>query len=105
MLLALAGELLAASIDYETTLETVARVALPALADYAFFDVLEGGSGRRLARAARDGVQPEAEAMLASLGETPGPPAAEARLGLQRAAAEAGWRHAAGAAVGGPISG
>jgi signal transduction histidine kinase len=79
-LLARAGELLAASIDYETTLETVARVALPALADYAFLDVLEGGSARRLARAAREGVQPEAEAMLASLRELPGAPATEARL-------------------------
>src|SRR6185437_15265571 len=47
-LLARASELLSTSIDYETTLEAVARCALPALGDYCFFDVIEEGGVRRV---------------------------------------------------------
>ena len=47
-LLARASEMLSASIDYEATLEAVARCALPALGDYCFFDVIEEGGVRRI---------------------------------------------------------
>jgi signal transduction histidine kinase/ActR/RegA family two-component response regulator len=71
-----AGEVLSSSIDYETTLENVARAALPALGDYAFFDVYETEGARRLARS-RDGSAVEA-ACKTSLGGLHGavPPAA-----------------------------
>jgi signal transduction histidine kinase/ActR/RegA family two-component response regulator len=42
-LLAAAGETFSATIDYEATLRAVVRVALPALGDFGFFDVVEGG--------------------------------------------------------------
>jgi signal transduction histidine kinase/ActR/RegA family two-component response regulator len=47
-----AGELLSSTIDYEATLRNVVGVALPDLADFGFFDVLEpDGSVRRIPRA------------------------------------------------------
>ena len=49
-LLAEVGTLLAASLDYATTLSSVARVAIPALADWCMLDMLEDdGAVRRLA--------------------------------------------------------
>lgn len=43
-LLSEAGELLASSLDYQTTVQSVARIAVPALADLCTIDVLgEGG--------------------------------------------------------------
>jgi PAS domain S-box-containing protein len=41
--LALAGEALASSIDHQTTLATVARLAVPALADWCSVDLLDVG--------------------------------------------------------------
>jgi PAS domain S-box-containing protein len=53
--LAEASRVLAASLDYEATLRSVARVAIPYLADYVLVDVLETqGRLRRLAAAHRD---------------------------------------------------
>src|SRR5437667_6400222 len=62
--LAEASRVLAASLDYEATLRSVARVAIPYLADYALGDVLETqGRLRRLAAAHTD---PLIEERLAS---------------------------------------
>ncbi len=48
--LAEAGALLAASLDYEVTLETVARLAVPRIADWCAVDVMDhGGEIRRVA--------------------------------------------------------
>jgi len=58
--LAEASRVLAASLDYEATLRSVARVAIPYLADYVLVDVLETqGRLRRLAAAHRDPVLEE----------------------------------------------
>jgi PAS domain S-box-containing protein len=46
--LARASTELASSLDYQTTLATVARLAVPAIADWAAVDVLEDGELRRL---------------------------------------------------------
>jgi len=62
--LAEASRVLAASLDYEATLRSVARVAIPYLADYVLVDVLETqGRLRRLAAAHTD---PLIEERLAS---------------------------------------
>src|SRR5437773_1285100 len=62
--LAEASRVLAASLDYEATLRSVARVAIPSLADYVLVDVLETqGRLRRLAAAHTD---PLIEERLAS---------------------------------------
>jgi signal transduction histidine kinase len=53
-LLAETGRLLSSSIDVDATLNAVARLALPQLADMAVLDVLEDGLMRRLAAAADD---------------------------------------------------
>ena len=59
--LASAGTILASSLDYETTLDSVARLAVPFLADWAFVEVLQDdGSIERLAIAHRD---PDKEAL------------------------------------------
>ena len=58
--LAEASRVLAASLDYEATLRSVARVAIPYLADYVLVDVLETqGRLRRLAAAHLDPVLEE----------------------------------------------
>ncbi|MGH2355280.1 MAG: GAF domain-containing protein, partial [Chloroflexota bacterium] len=60
-LLARASRILADSLDYETTLQNVARLAVPALADLCFVDIVQDdGSTRRLALAHAD---PEKEAL------------------------------------------
>ena len=60
--LAEASELLASSLDYEATLSHLLQLALPALGDFGFLDVVEhGGVVRRLARAHED---PERQAVL-----------------------------------------
>ena len=62
--LAEASRVLSASLDYEATLRSVARVAIPYLADYVLVDVLEtAGQLRRLAAAHTD---PLAEERLAA---------------------------------------
>jgi PAS domain S-box-containing protein len=63
--LAEASAILAGSLDYETTLATVARLAVRFLADWCLIDMLEeGGSIRRLAAAHAD---PAKEAFLHDL--------------------------------------
>ena len=58
--LAEASRVLAASLDYEATLRSVARVAIPYLADYVLVDVLEArGRLRRLAAAHPDPIVEE----------------------------------------------
>jgi GAF domain-containing protein len=58
--LAEASATLAASLDYETTLQTVARLAVPTLADFCFFDVAtDGETIQRVAWAHADPAQQE----------------------------------------------
>ncbi len=60
--LAEASAALASSLDYESTLKTVARLVVAHLADYCLIDLLdEGGRPRRIELAARD---PAGEALL-----------------------------------------
>ena len=62
-LLARAGEVLASSLDYEVTLQSVAGLAMPRLGDFGFFDVAEGdGAVRRIVTAPGDA---RVEALLA----------------------------------------
>src|SRR6059036_100334 len=63
--LAEASRVLAASLDYEATLRSVARVAIPYLADYVLVDVLET-QGRLLRRLAAAHTDPLVEEKLAS---------------------------------------
>lgn len=73
------GELLASSIDYETTLANVARLAVPRLADWCAVDMLEpGGVIRRLAVAHTD----PAKVSLAHELQRRYPPDPEAPMGL-----------------------
>ncbi|HEV8245958.1 MAG TPA: GAF domain-containing protein, partial [Polyangiaceae bacterium] len=61
-LLADAGPLLTSSLDYEQTLNNVGRLALPALGDFCFLDIVEeSGTVRRVASAHED---PETLALL-----------------------------------------
>ena len=53
-LLADAGSAFHASLDYDATIAAVTHLALPALADYCIFDVVEGGIVRRVAAAHAD---------------------------------------------------
>jgi PAS domain S-box-containing protein len=62
--LARAGEVLASSLDYEQTLQDVARLAVPTLADLCVVDVVEDGALRRVATAH---VAPEKRALLEEL--------------------------------------
>ncbi len=57
--LAEAGAALASSLEYEQTLERVARLAVPALADWCFVDLLDGDRIRRLAVAHSDPAKAE----------------------------------------------
>ncbi|MFL5514861.1 MAG: ATP-binding protein [Gemmatimonadales bacterium] len=52
--LAQASEVLGSSLDYKTTLATVARLAVPRLADWCAVDVMDDGRLRRLAIAHTD---------------------------------------------------
>ncbi|MEY4513336.1 MAG: hypothetical protein RLZZ450_5458 [Pseudomonadota bacterium] len=52
--LAKASDVLAQSLDYESTLQTVTELALPLLGDFGFFDIREGEEVRRFARAHDD---------------------------------------------------
>jgi PAS domain S-box-containing protein len=45
--LARAGEVLASSLDYQTTLATIARLAVPTLADWCSIDVMDPAAGAR----------------------------------------------------------
>ena len=62
-LLAEAGSKLSSSLDHETTLNNVARLCMPTLGDFGFFDVVEqDGSVRRIGWADAD---PTVQALLA----------------------------------------
>lgn len=52
--LAEASVLLGSSLDYQATLERVARLAVPMLADYCVVDLVEGNEIRRIATAHKD---------------------------------------------------
>ena len=54
--LAEASTLLASSLDYEATLRTVARLAVPQLADFALVHLVEGGDLRFVAAVHADPV-------------------------------------------------
>jgi signal transduction histidine kinase len=61
-MLAEASAILSSTLDYETTLENVVRLAIPALGDFGFFEVAEAGGVRCIARAHDD---PATQALLA----------------------------------------
>jgi hypothetical protein len=63
--LAAAGEILAASLDYETELERVARLAVPTLADWCVVDLL--GEDDRLHRLAIGHRDPALDDVAAEL--------------------------------------
>jgi len=54
-LLADASRVLGSSLDYDRTLGSIARLAVPGLADVCLIDLLEGGELRRVAVAHREG--------------------------------------------------
>lgn len=54
----------ASSLDSDDTLRTLARIAVPALADICLIDLLDGVAFRRAATAASEGVDPQAAARL-----------------------------------------
>ena len=63
--LAEASEILAATLDYEIELERIARLTVPALADWCVVDLLgEDGTLHRLAMVHRDPAKAEAAAEL-----------------------------------------
>ena len=62
--LARAGEVLASSLDYEQTLQDVARLAVPALGDLCIVDIVEDGVLRRVATTH---VAPEKRGLLEEL--------------------------------------
>ena len=55
-LLGQAGDLLSLTLDYETTLKSVAHLAVPALADYCLFALIEGNEVRHIPGAPDDAV-------------------------------------------------
>jgi len=70
-----AGRALAGSLDYETTLRTVARLACPTLADFCVVDVIqEDGGVQRLAAAHAD---PACDALVRELCRFPPDPGAD----------------------------
>jgi PAS domain S-box-containing protein len=74
-LLAEASILLASSLDYETTLARVARLALPQLADWCYVDIREADDSiRRVAAAHAD---PAKDALVRQLLDYPPDPAGE----------------------------
>ncbi|HEY7269179.1 MAG TPA: GAF domain-containing protein [Dehalococcoidia bacterium] len=57
--LAHASDVLSSSLDYETTLQSLAHLAVPEIGDYCAIDVLEGEELRRVALVHRDGEKIE----------------------------------------------
>ncbi|MFS8069839.1 MAG: GAF domain-containing protein, partial [Byssovorax sp.] len=55
-LLGQAGDLLSLTLDYETTLKSVAHLAVPALADYCLFALIEGNEVRHIPGAPDEAV-------------------------------------------------
>lgn len=81
-MLAEAGALLSSSLEYEATLDSIARLAVPALADWVFVEIVQDdGSIERLAIAHRD---PAREALVREYGRRypidPDAPAGSARV-------------------------
>lgn len=74
--LAEASALVSSSLDYETTLENVARICVPSLADWCFVDLLEGdGSYTRMAVAHADPAKADlARRLRRSYGAMPDAP-------------------------------
>lgn len=66
-LLAEASAALASSLDYQTTLECLARLAVPAIADLCVVDVLEEEDPRAIRRVAAFAATPEQQAAAAVL--------------------------------------
>ncbi len=60
-LIARAGEAFSGTLDYEETLQNIVHIVMPALADFAFFDIVEGAEVRRVAAAYDD---PEVDALI-----------------------------------------
>ena len=79
--LAEASAELATSLDYETTLQRVARLALPEMADWCVVDTLEGDGTIRLLAVAH--VDPAKEAVVQELRRRY-PPGPQARYGLRK---------------------
>jgi signal transduction histidine kinase len=79
--LAEASAHLANSLDYETTLRRVARLAVPAMADWCVVDTIDEDGSIRLLAVAH--VDPDKEALVQELRRRY-PPAPNSRYGLQR---------------------
>ncbi|HEX2912735.1 MAG TPA: PAS domain S-box protein [Chloroflexia bacterium] len=81
--LARTGDALAASLDYEVTLQTVARLALPDFADYCIIDLIEeeNNSLKRLAVAHVDPVKEQLMWEVQRLY----PPDMQSKIGIPRA--------------------
>jgi signal transduction histidine kinase len=79
--LAEASAHLASSLDYETTLRRVARLAVPEIADWCVVDTIDGDGSVRLLAVAH--VEPAKEALVRELRRRY-PPDPHARYGLQR---------------------
>ena len=58
--LAEAGRVLNEQLDYDVTLEALARLAVPGIADWCIVDVIKGAEIRRVAVAAADAVKQQA---------------------------------------------
>jgi len=69
--LAAVGEALAASLDFDATLGTVARLAVPALADFCIVDLLDAGMPQGVRRVAATHVDAGRAAVLASVRDVP----------------------------------
>jgi PAS domain S-box-containing protein len=76
-LLAEAGQSLAASLDYETTLERTAQLVVPTLADYCLIDMVEGDGNLRRKRVAH--AEPALAEVFEALERTYAPKLDESR--------------------------
>ncbi len=65
VVLAEVSETLSSSLDYETTLQAVVQLAMPLVADFAFFDVVEGKGDDKVRRIARAHDDPRVQTILA----------------------------------------
>ncbi|HWT24989.1 MAG TPA: PAS domain-containing protein, partial [Solirubrobacteraceae bacterium] len=95
-MLAGAGEILSASLDYTAALEAVARAAVPAYADGCVVELVRSGGKRELLAVA--GSEPDWEAAARDLWERRGPVAAPAGAGgshFDPAVDPAAWARAA----------
>ena len=84
-LLAQAGDLLSLTLDYETTLKSVAHLAVPAIADYCLFALIEGNDVRHIPGAPDEAVA----AMLLRSSRWPAEMSGGARVAVLSAARSA----------------